>query len=81
MGKQAVYPDMSEKYKEMVDVEVAGLIDEAYHYAEFLVRNSRDLIQEGAEILKREKIVKADELIRLMNDKYQSIVALKLKQI
>ena len=81
MGKHAVYPNMSEKYKEMVDVEVAGLIDEAYHYAEFLVRNSRDLIEEGAEILKQEKLVKAEQLIKLMNDKYQSIVALKLREI
>uniref|UniRef100_A0A6C0B309 AAA+ ATPase domain-containing protein n=1 Tax=viral metagenome TaxID=1070528 RepID=A0A6C0B309_9ZZZZ len=81
MGKHAVYPDMSEKYKEMVDVEVASLIDEAYHYAEFLVRNSRDLIQEGADILKKEKLVKAEELIQLMNDKYQSIAALKLREI
>ena len=81
MGKHAVYPDMSEKYKEMVDVEVAGIIDEAYHYAEFLVRNSRELIQEGADMLKREKLVKAEQLIQLMNDKYQSIAALKLREI
>jgi cell division protease FtsH len=81
MGKHAVYPDLSEKYKEIIDVEVAGLIDEAYHYAEFLVRNSRDLIYEGAEILKRDKIVKADQLIRLMNEKHQGVLALKFKQI
>lgn len=81
MGKHAVYPDLSEKYKEIIDVEVAGLIDEAYHYAEFLVRNSRDLISEGAEILKRDKIVRADQLIRLMNEKHQSVLALKMKQI
>lgn len=81
MGKHAVYPDLSEKYKEIIDVEVAGLIDEAYHYAEFLVRNSRDLIMEGAEILKRDKIVRADQLIRLMNEKHQGVLALKFKQI
>jgi len=81
MGKHAVYPDLSEKYKEIIDIEVAGLIDEAYHYAEFLVRNSKDLISEGAEILKRDKLVKADQLIQLMNDKHQSVLALKFKQI
>lgn len=81
MGKHAVYPDLSEKYKEIIDIEVAGLIDEAYQYAEFLVRNSRDLIQEGAEILKRDKIIKAEQLLVLMNEKYQSIMALKFKQI
>lgn len=76
MGKYVVYPDMSEKYKEMIDIEVAGLIDEAYNYADFLVRNSRDLIEEGAAILKKEKIIKSDELIRLMNDKYHYITTL-----
>jgi cell division protease FtsH len=81
MGKHVVYPDLSEKYKEIIDIEVAGLIDEAYHYAEFLVRNSKDLIREGAEILKRDKLVKAEQLIALMNEKHQSVLALKFKQI
>ena len=81
MGKHAVYPDMSEKYKEIIDVEVAELIDEAYKYAEFLVRNSKDLISDGAEILKREKIIKADVLLALMHEKHQNVLALKFKQI
>jgi cell division protease FtsH len=81
MGKHAVYPDMSEKYKEIIDVEVAQLIDEAYHYAEFLVRNSKDLISDGAEILKRDKIIKAEVLLALMREKHQGVLALKFKQI
>ena len=81
MGKHAVYPDMSEKYKEIIDVEVAELIDEAYKYAEFLVRNSKDLINDGAEILKREKIIKAEVLLSLMHEKHQNVLALKFKQI
>lgn len=81
MGKHAVYPDMSEKYKEIIDVEVAELIDEAYKYAEFLVRNSKDLINDGAEILKREKIIKAEVLLLLMHEKHQNVLALKFKQI
>jgi cell division protease FtsH len=81
MGKHAVYPDMSEKYKEIIDVEVAELIDEAYKYAEFLVRNSKDLINDGAEILKREKIIKAELLLELMREKHQNVIALKFKQI
>jgi ATP-dependent Zn protease len=71
---------MSEKYKEMIDVEVAGLINDAYGYAEFLIRNSKDFIYEGAEILKKEKLLKAEQLIELMNEKYKSVLSLKLKQ-
>lgn len=81
MGKYAVYPDMSEKYKEIIDVEVAELIDEAYKYAEFLVRNSKDLISDGAEILKRDKIIKAGMLLELMHEKHQGVLSLKFKQI
>jgi len=80
MGKHAIYPSMSEKYKEIIDVEVAALIDEAYNYADFLVRNSKELIQEGAEILKKEKLLKAETLLELMNSKYQAVLALKFKQ-
>jgi cell division protease FtsH len=80
MGKQVIYPSMSEKYKEMIDIEVAGLINDAYGYAEFLIRNSKDFIDEGAEILKKEKLLKADDLILLMNDKYKSVLSLKFKQ-
>ena len=80
MGKHAIYPSMSEKYKEIIDVEVAALIDEAYNYADFLVRNSKELIQEGAEILKKEKLLKAETLLELMNNKYQAVLALKFKQ-
>jgi ATP-dependent Zn protease len=81
MGKHAVYPDLSEKYKEIIDIEVAGLIDQAYQYAEFLLGNSKDLIQEGAEILKRDKIIRADELILLMNEKFPSVFALKFREV
>ena len=80
MGKHVIYPSMSEKYKEMIDIEVAGLINDAYGYAEFLIRNSKDFIYEGAEILKKEKLLKAEQLIELMNDKYKSVLSLKLKK-
>jgi len=80
MGKQVIYPSMSEKYKEMIDIEVAGLINDAYGYAEFLIRNSKDFINEGAEILKKEKLLKAEQLIELMNEKYKSVLSLKFKQ-
>jgi len=77
MGKNVIYPSMSEKYKEMIDEEVAKLIHDAYGYAEFILRNSKDLMQEGAELLKRDKLLKADALVELMNTKYTSVLSLK----
>jgi len=78
MGKQPIYPSMSEKYKEIIDSEVSTLINDAYAYAEFLVRNSKDLLLEGADILKKKKVMKAEELMELMNTKYNSIFKLKI---
>ena len=78
MGKKIIYPSMSEKYKEIIDEEVAVLINDAYGYAEFIIRNSKDLIMEGSEILKRDKILKYDSLVELMNLKYKSVLNLKI---
>ena len=78
MGKQPIYPSMSEKYKEEIDTEVSTLINDAYAYGEFLIRNSKDLLIEGAEVLKKQKVMKAEELIELMNKKYNSVFNLKI---
>ena len=78
MGKQPIYPSMSEKYKEKIDSEVSKIINDAYAYAEFIVRNSKNLIIEGSEILKKKKVMKADELYELMNEKYNNIFNLKI---
>jgi len=69
---------MSEKYKEMIDNEVSTIINDAYGYSEFIIRNSKDLITEGAEILKSDKVLKADTMLKLMNEKYKSVLSLKI---
>jgi cell division protease FtsH len=66
MGKQLIYPNMSEKYKEMIDSEVAILIKDAYEYAENIVINSKGVILEGADILMRDKVLKYDTLNELV---------------
>lgn len=70
MGKLIIYPDGSEKYKEMIDNEIIKLIEDAYGYAEFIIQEARDLIKESAELLKEKKSVRAEELILLMKTKY-----------
>jgi len=77
MGKKLIYPSNSEKYKEEIDAEVANLISDAHGYAEFLIRNSKDLIYEGAEILKKEKILTAEALKEIIDVKYSVILNLK----
>jgi len=77
MGKNIIYPSMSEKYKELIDIEVETLINDAYGYSEFILTNAKPFIHEAAELLKREKIVKADTLIELMKTKYPNVLDLK----
>jgi len=79
MGKQAIYPSRSEKYKEIIDVEISELLNTAYSYSEFILKQSKELILEGAYMLKRDKLIKADTLLELMNAKYPEILELKIQ--
>jgi len=76
MGKKVIYPNLSDKYKELIDTDVIDILHEAYRCAHFIVHNSKDLILEAANALKRDKLIKADKLINLINDKYPHILEL-----
>jgi cell division protease FtsH len=77
MGKhKMIYPSLSDRYKEMIDNEVMDLIDDANAYATFILKNCKELMLEGAELLKRDKLVKADTFIQLIQTKYQDILDL-----
>ena len=70
MGEQVIYPRNSEKYKQMIDDQVLTLLTDAYTYAEYFVRNATEFIRETSEILKRDRILRAEELNRLLTTKY-----------
>jgi len=76
MGKKVIYPNLSDKYKELIDTDVIDMLHEAYRCAYFIVQNSKDLILEAADALKRDKLIKSDKLINLINDKYPHILEL-----
>jgi cell division protease FtsH len=79
MGSNIIYPSSSEKYKELIDNEVNDLINNAYNYAEMILMECKDLIYETAEILKRDKILKADRLQELIERNYRHILDLKIE--
>lgn len=79
MGKKVIYPNKSDKFKEIIDTEVQTLINDAYDYAEYIVSNTREFILEGAEILKTQKVLRAETLIKLIEDKYPEIKFLNNK--
>jgi cell division protease FtsH len=78
MGNNIIYPSLSEKYKEMIDIEVINLLDDAYKCAHILIENSGEFILETSEILKEEKIIKVEKLNELLNTKYKYLENLQL---
>jgi len=80
MGELVIYPNGSEKYKEMIDNEIIRLIEDAYGYAEFIIRHSKEFIRESADILKEQKMIRAEELIHMIQTKYEDVLDLRLNE-
>lgn len=78
MGTNVIYPTLSEKYKECIDNDVIELINNAYKCAEVIIKNCKDLIAESSDILKRDKILKAPTIQKLIETKYEKVLDLKI---
>ena len=77
MGKSVIYPSSSEKFKEMIDNEVAELIDSAYAYSVYILQQCKEALVESADILKRDKLLYCSDLETLIQNKYPDIKTLK----
>jgi ATP-dependent Zn protease len=64
----------------MIDNEIIRLIEDAYVYAEFIINNSKELIKESAELLKEQKIIRAEELTHMIQTKYTNVLNLRLNE-
>jgi len=80
MGNKIIYPTTSDKYKELVDVEVANLIQQAYVQASIIVQNTKELIKEGAALLQKDDILLAATLIDMMNAKYKGMLPIPIAE-
>jgi cell division protease FtsH len=76
MGTNVIYPSNSERYKELIDNDVIHLINDAYESANMLIVTCKDLIYETSEILKRDKLLRAEALNKLINEKYKHLIPL-----
>ena len=65
MGKSTIYPSNSEMYKQMIDKDVFDIINDAYHQAEYIIRNSKDFILRGSILLKDKKVLTLDEIQKI----------------
>lgn len=79
MGSNIIYPSNSEKFKELIDNDVIELINNAYNYAEIIILSCKDLIYETSEILKKDKLLKAEKIEKLIDEKYKNIRDLKIE--
>ena len=78
MGKNVIYPSLSEKYKELIDDDVVQLINDAYRYAQIILTQSKELIAETADLLKKDKLLKAPAIQELIEKKYSHLLELKI---
>jgi ATP-dependent Zn protease len=74
MGKNIIYPNLSDKYKEKIDDEVVGLINDAYQMSKIILERSKDLILECAVILKNDKILKAEMLLDIIKKNHRYLL-------
>ena len=68
MGKSAIYPSNSEKYKEIIDNEITKLIDDAYNDAFKIINNSREFIYKCSLLLKKNRVLTADQLLEIIKE-------------
>ncbi len=75
MGSNVIYPKNSEKYNAMIDDEVVLLIEQAHKASEHIIRDAKDFVYEGAELLKKENIIQADALMQILHSKYRYLLS------
>jgi cell division protease FtsH len=73
MGKQNIYPDMSDHSKYLIDQEVNKLLMLANDSARDIILRSKNLVTDCAEILKRDKILKPEQIVNIIDEKYPEI--------
>ena len=73
MGDMAIYPSHSEKYKELIDNEIAKLLQDAYAYSYGIIDGAKDFIYEGALLLKENRVLTAEQLKEIIETKYAEL--------
>jgi cell division protease FtsH len=73
LGEDLIYPSNSDKYKEKIDNSVSALLKEAYVYAEYIIQSTKEFITDGAELLKRDKIIHYEKFIEMIHEKYSDV--------
>jgi cell division protease FtsH len=73
MGKQSIYPDLSERSKFLIDQEINHLLLLAHTEATSIILNSKDMIVDCCETLKKDNILKPEQIVEIINKKYPDL--------
>ena len=73
MGKQNIYPDMSDQSRYLIDQEVNKLLIMANDHARVIILQVKNLITDCHNILKNDKILKPEQIISIIDEKYPEI--------
>lgn len=76
MGANLIYPSNSEKFKTKIDEQVLILIQNAYKMSDYILQNCKSVMIECAIILKKKKILKREELLEIIWNKYPEVMEL-----
>ena len=78
MGNKIIYPNSSDKYKEMIDTEIFTLINDAHQRATFIIKNTKELILETSFILMKEKTLNLTDINALIAERYPNILNINI---
>ena len=73
MGKQNIYPDLSDQSKYLIDQEVNNLLIDAHDKAYALLKNTQNLITDCSEIIKNNNTLKPQDIISIIDKKYHDL--------
>ncbi len=70
MGEKSIYPDFSDQSKYLIDQEINKLILEAHRATLLILNNAKSLVIDCAELLKKNSILKPDDIVNILDTKY-----------
>ena len=79
MGTNVIYPNSSDKYKELIDNDVTELINNAYKHAEYILYKCKELVEETSVLLKNEKYIHVDKLKTIIDNNYSHLNELQFE--
>ena len=73
MGQKTIYPDLSDQSKYLIDQEINNILLQAHQRAFTIITNTKDIMRDCAVILKKNNLLKPNEITNIINEKHTAI--------